>query len=772
LTHYNTPILRLEQVAAWWLPESLKGQLHPSVRAALPSLQRNFVWDTNQIESLWDSIAQGFPIGSLLLSLVPENKNEDAPFKSRAIIAKGHGSEGNIESPTHFLLDGQQRTTSIALGFRNIWTNSNENDAKQALWVDLSPLENDDRAFLFRVVTKAHPWGFSKTRSGNTSKRLSAAQARDAMKEFRKSSGNAIKPHELDIKNVFPWDTKAPIPVPLLIAAIKEHDGNIEEVAKHLWEKLNANTCWTSLLSNKGEYIQGYLSPPSESFRQLVTGLQKALKNTEIPALILTEHISRNDSNENIDGETDANQPIYNLFKRINTGGTTLDREDINYSMLKSIWPEARKVIEDKLLGKCRLAKPARMVAIMTRLVLMKRNDYKGGLQAELPIAQFKNEINKGMKDEIEKYCQDRGQEVLDNVWNILTEGKHALPIVLASQISHQADDLFLLLMYWVDSLPKNSFDSIEKNKVLGFITAIAWFSPDQKNCAILLGKELVELKKHEDIEGIKNFFDKEQFAKILQLTDKRKILMPPLPTPDMLNKILLLPLSPLNKNEDGLWTKKDLWDHYGGEKTPEEVIDFSGKHMAILESDGNQKIKDAWWHFLHRTCKSADHTILLYAQRKCINKWFNWFDPTQPDQIIGHNRPWDYDHILPHSWTNHESSRMKSEVPHLVRIWVNSNGNFRAWPLELNRSKRNSKIIEDSIPEYQLEGKGAVCNASFIKNETDWNNLCDQTKEKFCKEGNEEKWICFVEAAIQRNVDIYREWYEELHIGSLMEET
>jgi len=85
-------------VAAWWLPESLKDQLHPSVRAALPSLQRNFVWDTNQIKSLWDSIDQGFPIGSLLSSVVPENKNEET--------AKGHGSEGNIESPTHFLLDG------------------------------------------------------------------------------------------------------------------------------------------------------------------------------------------------------------------------------------------------------------------------------------------------------------------------------------------------------------------------------------------------------------------------------------------------------------------------------------------------------------------------------------------------------------------------------------------------------------------------------------------------------------------------------------------
>ena len=33
----------------------------------LPALQRKFVWDTPQIEGLFDSIMQGFPIGTFLL---------------------------------------------------------------------------------------------------------------------------------------------------------------------------------------------------------------------------------------------------------------------------------------------------------------------------------------------------------------------------------------------------------------------------------------------------------------------------------------------------------------------------------------------------------------------------------------------------------------------------------------------------------------------------------------------------------------------------------
>lgn len=115
MSNYKTPILTLEQVAAWWLPKAMKGKMHKDVRAALPSLQRGFVWDAYQVECLWDSIIQGFPIGSLLLSKIGEG--------SAGSEQQGHGSDGKIENATHFLLDGQQRTTAIALGFRNIWEN-------------------------------------------------------------------------------------------------------------------------------------------------------------------------------------------------------------------------------------------------------------------------------------------------------------------------------------------------------------------------------------------------------------------------------------------------------------------------------------------------------------------------------------------------------------------------------------------------------------------------------------------------------------------------
>jgi hypothetical protein len=73
----------------------------------LPKFQRAFVWEKTQIVKLWDSIARGFPIGSILLwqstlELRSENKIADLPIK----LPKP-------AYPVNYLLDGQQRLSSI-----------------------------------------------------------------------------------------------------------------------------------------------------------------------------------------------------------------------------------------------------------------------------------------------------------------------------------------------------------------------------------------------------------------------------------------------------------------------------------------------------------------------------------------------------------------------------------------------------------------------------------------------------------------------------------
>ena len=106
----------------------------------LPAIQRGFVWRTAQIENLWDSILRGYPVGAFLLS-----------------------SNGDHLD----LFDGQQRATSIALGFYNPWEKHKDkarigNDKSlPTVWLDLDPaVKPEGSTYLVRVLTKSHPWGY------------------------------------------------------------------------------------------------------------------------------------------------------------------------------------------------------------------------------------------------------------------------------------------------------------------------------------------------------------------------------------------------------------------------------------------------------------------------------------------------------------------------------------------------------------------------------------------------------------------------------------
>lgn len=73
----------------------------------LPKFQREFVWDKSQILALLDSIARGFPIGSVLLwqsrqELRSENRIADLPINLP-----------RPDYPVNYLLDGQQRLSAV-----------------------------------------------------------------------------------------------------------------------------------------------------------------------------------------------------------------------------------------------------------------------------------------------------------------------------------------------------------------------------------------------------------------------------------------------------------------------------------------------------------------------------------------------------------------------------------------------------------------------------------------------------------------------------------
>ncbi|MDE1211538.1 DUF262 domain-containing protein [Vibrio aestuarianus] len=85
----------------------------------LPSIQREFVWDTDQIETLFDSLMRDYPISTFLFWKVDKNKIKD--FQFYEFLNKYHEkdnrhnrkAEPSNEEDIIALLDGQQRMTSM-----------------------------------------------------------------------------------------------------------------------------------------------------------------------------------------------------------------------------------------------------------------------------------------------------------------------------------------------------------------------------------------------------------------------------------------------------------------------------------------------------------------------------------------------------------------------------------------------------------------------------------------------------------------------------------
>lgn len=93
----------------------------------LPSIQREYVWDTDQIETLFDSLMRDYPIGTFLFWEISKDHVGDYDFYG--FIRNYHekkfvhnkkvdlkGSDGITA-----VLDGQQRLTSIYLGLKGTY---------------------------------------------------------------------------------------------------------------------------------------------------------------------------------------------------------------------------------------------------------------------------------------------------------------------------------------------------------------------------------------------------------------------------------------------------------------------------------------------------------------------------------------------------------------------------------------------------------------------------------------------------------------------------
>ena len=789
----NTPkFLTIKQVAAWVLPGEMKIE---GLKAAPPPLQRGSVWKPSQVEHIWESILRGFPIGNFLLA--PRSTQIGSTQKSYMF---GREQQNQHREEYAFdLLDGQQRSTAIAIGFLNAWSGERRGmnmkdallDAPLALWIDivstaLKGLSADGRQFLFRVTTRSHPWGY---RRADPSRTLTAPDCRRAREEYKiVSSENslAFKAGQIPLHHTWPWDSTAPVPLPLLIESLSTsnpREALLASLKRDLpyWE--NQYPLKTAFSDNWKEAVilrlrnvtdSDWIDALISAFYRLLGGGSNGQKYS-IPAIVY-------DQPREIFRRDEQPDQLITLFERINRAGTVLDGEELQYSYLKSVWPECVKLV-DSLSTK--LMPPARLVQIVSRLVLT--NLQRGQTpQREAPgipdLGRFRRLIaGEDSDDPDRKFLRQlklyieggRAKRLFDQAKKLLIMEKvdpneFRLPPLLAAELasSKSQSHAFYLFLVWLDEQDAEDIELDEEThrRLIGTLTVLNWFADRP-------GDRIKTLWSKRD-----RLFAKESLIDLLRLREDRVQLVP-LPPPHIFKAALNSTVACGNGFEDYtgmIWRKEFRWlESLTLQFAKSETVSEWCKDTKQVPAQDNAS--DAWRSFCEKVLWKKD--LVLFAQRGWLLEWFPDFDPASPDRLDDTQRPFDYDHIHPQSY-------LANNTPNIVRTLHGSIGNIRAWPLGANRALSDAmpvnKLSDPSDAEivYGMRKQDDLLRASFLGPDMDdwWDSVPskEDTNSRYLAQEDTrfEKYHpsrrSLLKAITGRTIALYEHWYTQTSIGQL----
>ena len=584
-------VFTLKEISDWVKPSSL---------VDIPALQRGLVWKPRQVELLWDSLLRGFPIGSFMLSDVGDGQS----------------------NAKYYLMDGQQRFNAISLGFNN------DEKANAMLWIDVNPSETkgSTRTYWVKATTDAHPWGFHNNDDCTV---LNTSEKRAAMSEFGLDNKN-IYNDKISIRQTWPYFAKCPIPLSIVLSASTEKK---EDFVRDIKDGFNS-FCPNSEYKEKIHLVDDDVIKLYEAF--------KRLKDYKVGCCHLPLEVMKKETEEDLTDQT----TLEVLFNRINTGGTRISQDDLNYSAIKAYWPTIKNKNDE--LAKSYM-NPSKLVMLSFRLAaLLKKENEKW--VSDYSVKQIRTLAKSNEKTAIENLYNDKISGI-DSILKRIDEWlgvnqTNGVPAILRTSIAYKSPDVYLLLMYFA----KRSFIddiAIDPAEIKALAFAIHWFGNNKKAVAEDIYKRCKETFDIDYVlEGLSQSFHD---CNILHV-----------------------------------YSVEDVKNWYSNQCDCDPKWNFNKMEET-----------DAWIHFFNRIFwygSSEAREMLLYAQRHYINTHFSNYDPARSDLWEDYNRPWDFDHIIPQDWVNNK----RQEYRAFDQIWLNCIGNMAAISYEINRGKGNRENFEE----------------------------------------------------------------------------
>lgn len=733
----NIKVLSIVQIASWQLHELIKyEETKPSVRACVPSLQRGAVWSPRQVELLWDSLLRGFPVGSLIICKHLQGQKD--------IQAK----YGECINPTHHLLDGQQRSNAIALGFVDPLKQKNIRDI---LWLDINPKEylerrDSTRSFLVRVTTVAHPWGYKPNDSTDI---LPALQMRDALKSFgwrdandKQISGKSMRPSPSE---AWPLESKMPIPLGWLLEA-----GMNSTNSSEFWIKLKYKLeCCNQFEINDNYYkiiekCLDFISNQENSIH--LESIYKAFArvlNAKIVLLELPNEVLWQETPQELFAveEKEKITNVEHLFQRLNSNGTPLHPDDKIYSMIKAYWPSFEKPIRSNQLKHIPDAKFAGVI-IRAALTLSDADNLHPALDVNKirQIARGQNEKEKLYKNALDEFLSFDDEDTISKVqkccelidyWLLYRrkDQEFGVPAFIRSEIAYRSSEVYLLIFWlakiqldiflWDLSLAKKNTASISK-RITAIATAIHWFGIN-----------------HEPI--VKHIFSKINLGAAHGVINDSMFIG----VFDEKIKNNIVSLHPSDIENYELHENNDIksW-RWGG-------------YIDLLEKNNPRKAN--FIRLMHRGKSSRMASLLAYVQRDYMHDQFLNYDPSNIAFWEGYNKPWDYDHILAISLLSNK--RVDNEYMLVCREFANTLGNLRLVPFEENRSDQATLAREKIITDDDIKN-------SFLSSR----NEVDKFSMGRDAMANDDNARSFINTTQIRLVRVYTEWWNMLEVEALFE--
>jgi hypothetical protein len=699
----------------------------------LPDVQRGFIWKPSQIENLWDSLLRCFPAGSIIT-----NKMKDEKYQ---------------------LLDGQQRTTSIALGFADLKGEGekckvlNASIKNYRIFIDTRKPARDKegRHFAFRVITYSHPWGYQHV---DNTKPLTANNKAAAMKLWEERWGIKDPFEEEVLGKAYPYDAYAPLPLNIFTRiALKEASGEFEkekalnelkrELAEWLKEKTGGRvdssdiTTWLFKLKypNKEEL------PDTYSIEFIYQKIQEMLEHYLIPMLPLYKNLLQEDvgdteansqsdlsvdpdpdSDENEIEESDDDENAYEehddveeVFVRLNSGGTPLSGEELNYSIIKGkmeVDTGLRKAIEGACTG---IMKPSRFITLAYRLYQKKKGD--DAIDLRIKPKQFQRDMKSN--DEFLAFIKEDILKtgLLKKVTNILkikedmegyndsySDSDYRLPYPLFIRVAATGQgEIMFMLMYRLWRGDTFEYGSPLHRQMVGIILMFMWHGKDARSRYDKLLRKIWEEVKT-------------------------------LPCEQMWSKEIIA----VAQDDDGVL-----------KGIPKNVNFFSVIETPLIKTTKiwNNYQKGEYREFFDNVMRNKE--LLLWIQRRFLSKdkYFN----EKLFRLDDTDVPFDWDHISPDNYI-----RNKHGVAFPLKHIYQEPANLRAWPYKLNRSD------------------GSTPPASKLSGNYFTNSFCKQHWSKFDqtwldgKKIQEDYWKDVYMLILDRWKEMYKELAKELLINKL----